>query len=143
MKKIVLFILLWSFTLAVSSQEWITDINQAKNIAKEKKQRIILVFQGSDWCAPCMKLDREIFSSTAFKTYSREHFIMLKADFPRKRKNKLSKAQQEKNNHLAEKYNNRGFFPLVVVLNEKGDVLGETGYKKIPPTEYIKLLNSF
>ena len=90
-----------------------------------------------------MKLDREIFSSAAFKAFSKEHFIMLKADFPRKRKNKLPKVQQEKNNNLAEKYNRHGFFPLVVVLNEKGEVLGETGYKKISPTEYIKLLNSF
>ena len=68
---------------------------------------------------------------------------MLKADFPRKNKNKLEKSQQEKNSKLAEKYNAKGFFPLVVVLDNQGVVLGESGYKKTTPSEYIKLLDSF
>ena len=40
-------------------------------------------------------------------------------------------------------YNKQGFFPFVVVLDEEGKVLGETGYKKVEPIEYINILNSF
>ncbi len=130
-------------TLLANAQDWHTDFEQAKRIAKEKNQNIVLVFEGSDWCAPCKKLNREIFNSKEFKTYSKEHFVLLKVDFPKKKKNKLTKIQQEKNYSLAEKYNHRGFFPLVVVLNKKGDVLGETGYTKSSPTEYIELLAAF
>ena len=68
---------------------------------------------------------------------------MLKADFPKKKANKLSKEQQDKNDLLAEKYNQNGYFPLVVVLDKTGKVLGTTGYKNITPAEYIKLLSSF
>ena len=68
---------------------------------------------------------------------------LLKADFPRKKKNRLSEIQQEKNNQLMEKYNTKGYFPFVAVIDEKGEMLGNTGYKKIAPSEYIKLLNSF
>ena len=104
---------------------------------------LFLVFQGSDWCAPCIKLNQEIWSSPKFIAYSKDHFVMLKADFPRKSKNKLVDTQQEKNNQLMEKYNKQGYFPFVAVLDKDGNVLGNTGYKKTSPTEYINLLNSF
>ena len=129
--------------LSANAQEWLTDLEQAKTNATEKNKKIILVFQGSDWCAPCIKLDKEIWSTNEFKNYAKKHFVLLKADFPRKKKNKLEKSQQEKNNKLAEKYNTKGFFPFVVVLNNEGVVLGESGYKKITPVEYAKLLDSF
>lgn len=125
------------------SQEWNTDFEMAKKRAQEKNQRIILVFSGSDWCAPCMKLEREIWNSETFKDYSRENFILLKADFPKRKKNALTADMQEHNNQLAERYNKNGFFPLVVVLDKEGKVLGQVGYEKSTPTNYIELINSF
>ena len=124
------------------AQEWQTSLVSAKEIAAKENKKIILVFQGSDWCAPCIKLDRKIWQSSDFKTYAKDHFVMLKADFPRRRKNKLPKEQEQKNNALAAKYNPNGHFPLVVVLNKKGEVLGKIGYKNVKPTAYIKLLNA-
>ena len=142
MKKIlVLLIMLLPFM--IQAQDWQTDFETAKNLAADQDKPIILVFQGSDWCAPCIKLEKEIWSSEDFIAYSKEHYIMLKADFPRKRQNSLSAEQQEKNNALAEKYNKEGYFPLVVVLDKEGKVLGTTGYKKLTPSEYIEFLNSF
>jgi len=125
------------------AQEWQTDIVTAKTLASKKEQPIILVFQGSDWCAPCIKLERDIWSSQTFIDYARDHFIMLKADFPKKKANALPAEQAEKNKALAAQYNKNGYFPYVVVLNKKGEVLGTTGYKKISPEQYIELLESF
>lgn len=142
-KAITVFCFLFFFTQSINAQEWLTDINEAQKIASEKNQKIILVFQGSDWCAPCIKLDTEIWSTPEFITYSKEHYTLLKADFPRKKKNMLDKKQQEKNNQLAEKYNTTGFFPYVVVLDKNAQVLGSIGYKKVSPAVYIDLLNSF
>ncbi|EDP71754.1 hypothetical protein FBALC1_04682 [Flavobacteriales bacterium ALC-1] len=129
--------------LCCFAQEWNTDFETAKSIAKEKNKTIVLVFQGSDWCAPCMKLDKEIFQSEEFKSHATSNYVMLKADFPRRKKNALSKELQEHNEKLAEAYNKNGYFPYVVVLNYKGDVLGEVGYKKASPASYIELLESF
>jgi len=129
--------------MSLQAQEWLTDFEEAKNIASQNNRNIVLVFQGSDWCAPCIKLEKEILNSDEFVSYSKAHFVMLKADFPRKKKNKLDKEQQEKNSKLAEIYNTKGFFPLVVVLNNEGKVLGKSGYKNIKPTAYINLLASF
>lgn len=142
MKKIVLFLLLLA-TVQLQAQDWQTNLQKAQQLAKEKELPIVLVFQGSDWCAPCIKLDRDIWSSEEFKTYAKEHYIMLKADFPRKSKNQLTADQQAHNNQLAETYNPNGYFPLVVVMDASGKVLGKTGFEKMTPKEYINLLNSF
>jgi len=142
-KRIILGFVFASLTLFVNAQNWQTDLNQAKAKAAEEAKKIVLVFQGSDWCAPCMKLEKEIWSNDEFKDYAKDHFVMLLADFPKKRSNALSAEQQEKNNKLAETYNKNGFFPLVVILDKDGNVLGQTGYKKMSPSKYIEHLASF
>ena len=144
MKKIILALIVMIIGINTTiAQEWQTDINVAKEIANKENMPIILVFQGSDWCAPCIKLDREIWSTDTFKKYAKEHYVMLKADFPRRKKNTLSETQTKKNAQLAEKYNKQGFFPFVVVLDSSGKVLGESSYKKTTPENYIKELNAF
>jgi len=143
MKKIsILFCLVFSIH-QLSAQVWQTNLNEAKKIASQKNERIVMVFQGLDWCAPCIKLNKEIWSSNEFVDYSKNHFVMVKVNFPRKKNNRLSKEQQDYNNKLMEDYNTRGYFPYVVILDKNAKVLGSTGYKKTTPSNYIKLLNSF
>jgi thioredoxin-related protein len=143
MKKISFLIIFLLSTNAIFAQDWTTNFEEAKILASKKNQNIVLVFQGSDWCGPCIKLDREIWSTDVFKEFSKSHFVMLKADFPRRKANQLDSEQVRKNTLLAEKYNPAGYFPFVVVLNSDGKVLGETGYKNVTPTEYIAQLKAF
>jgi len=143
-----LFLLLVTSLLSLTSykihsQEWQKDIDTAQTIAIEKERPIILVFQGSDWCAPCIKLDEEIFQSEQFKLYAKDHFVMLEADFPRREENKLSIEMSTHNTALLEKFNPREIFPFVVVLDKDLNVLGETGYYGATPTTYILELDSF
>ena len=142
MKRLILFILAIVFTAAIQAQNWEHDFELAKTRAANEGKNILLVFSGSDWCIPCMKLEKEIWDSEEFKKDSKEHFVLLRADFPKRKANKLSEEQQEKNDHLAEIYNKQGLFPKVVVLNKEGKVLGTTGYNNIRPKEYITLLHS-
>lgn len=130
-------------TLSLSAQNWETDIEVAKSKAAKYNRPIVLVFQGSDWCAPCIKLDKEIWSTEEFESYANKHFVMLKADFPKRSKNALDPKQQEHNNKLAATYNQQGYFPLVVVLDQNGKLQGKTGYKKTTPEDFIKVLESF
>lgn len=139
------FTLVFLFLLSISTvlaQGWLLDFAKAKEIASKENKPIILVFQGSDWCAPCIKLDREIWSTETFKKYASEHYVMVKADFPMKKENAIPEEQRAANIVLAEAYNKNGLFPLVVVLDSEGKILGETGYKKTSPEEYINELNA-
>jgi len=141
--KTIITILIFLSIISMNAQEWVTNFEDAQKMAKEDNKEIIMSFQGSDWCAPCIKLEKEFFSNEKFKTYAKDHFVMLKVDFPRRKKNRLTKEQQKHNNNLAEKYNQQGNFPLVVVLNKDLKVLGKTGYNEISVTEFISKLEKF
>jgi thioredoxin-related protein len=127
----------------VSAQNWEATYSDALSVSAEEDKPIILVFAGSDWCAPCIKLDRSIWKSEQFIDYSTENYVLYKADFPRKKSNQLPPEIAHQNSELAKTYNPNGFFPFVVVMNSEQEVLGTTGYKKITPDAYISLLNSF
>lgn len=143
MKKFVITALLFLISIVSYSQEWLTNFENAIAIAQKENKNIIMVFSGSDWCAPCIKLEKYIWESDDFKRHANINWILLKLDFPKRKANKLSKEQQSHNDALAEKYNNKGYFPLVLVLDKNGNILGETGYKKITAQTYVDELIAF
>ena len=143
MARILISYLFLFITTMVSAQTWEPSFEAAKAKAEQEGKDIVLTFAGSDWCIPCMKLEKEIWSSQDFMDYAKDHFVMYRADFPKRKANALPKEQQEVNDKLAEAYNKQGLFPLVLVLDKNGKVLGSAGYKNLPPKEYIALLHSF
>jgi len=143
MKKLLTLALLLGLGISVNAQDWKLSMDSAKTLASQENINIILVFAGSDWCGPCIKLEKNIWESEEFQKTAKESWVMLKADFPRKKANRLSKEQTQENERLAEQYNPNGYFPLVLVLDAAGKVLGTTGFKDFSPSEYITHLQSF
>ena len=139
-KILILFLFIGEFGY---SQDWKTNFELVKKEATTSNKPILLVFSGSDWCAPCIKLDKSIWQSAEFKDYASSNLILERADFPKKKQNQLDAGIKKQNEGLAERYNKDGIFPLVVVLDSKGEVLGKTSYKNVSPKEYIAVLNSF
>jgi len=142
MKQIIISFLI-AFSSLTYGQDWVENLSEAKQFASEKNQNIVLVFSGSDWCIPCIKLDKTILSTSEFHDLSKDHFVMVKVDFPRKKKNQLAAMKAAENRKLAEAYNPKGYFPLVVILDKEGNPLGEIGYENVSPSEYFRLLSSF
>jgi thioredoxin-related protein len=142
MKNKILILFLFIGLLGYS-QDWKTNFELVKKEATTSNKPILLVFSGSDWCAPCIKLDKSIWQSAEFKDYASSNLILERADFPKKKQNQLDAGIKKQNEGLAERYNKDGIFPLVVVLDSKGEVLGKTSYKNVSPKEYIAVLNSF
>lgn len=141
MRKIFLIIVIFAFNIGYS-QVWITNFNDAKAIAKKENKKIVLVFSGSDWCAPCMKLEKVVWKSEAFQAEAQKKWVLVKADFPKKKSNQLAPEITLGNKILAEKYNKEGSFPLVVLLSESGKILGMTGFKNVTAEKYIAILNA-
>ena len=110
-------------TLSMLSPTWLTNFEKGKPEAAMSNKLIVLNFSGSDWCGPCIRLKKEIFSSDAFADYSAKNLVLVNADFPRYKKNELPKQQLKENEALAEKYNPAGRFPFTVLLDAKGQVL--------------------
>ncbi|GAA3508038.1 hypothetical protein GCM10022393_17880 [Aquimarina addita] len=141
--KLLIFLLSFIFYTSVHAQDWQYNFEDAIALAKEKNQNIVLLFTGSDWCPPCIKLEKRIFSDPEFKEFADQKFIWVKADFPKRSKNKLSEEQENRNMKLAERYNKKMVFPVLLVLNKQGTVLGATGYRKSTVEGYISMLTNF
>jgi thioredoxin-related protein len=121
-KKILIAVVLLAM-FSFMSVVWQPDIETAKRVAAEKHRIILLNFSGSDWCGPCIRMRKEIFDSKAFTDMADNSLVMLNADFPRNKKNQLSKEKQKANDLLAEKYNPEGKFPFTLLLDANGKVI--------------------
>ena len=142
MKKTIIFLLMLSASVTYS-QDWNTNFQLAKNEAINNNKTILLLFSGSDWCAPCIKLEKNIWQSAEFKKYAEDNCVIARADFPKKKQNQLLAELQSQNKKLAEKYNPEGVFPLVVLIDKTGKVLGKASYQNVSPSDYITMLNGF
>src|ERR1700754_3454643 len=111
--KLLAIYLLFALSSPVS---WLGDFSQAKTEAIQKHQLILINFSGSDWCGPCIRLRKEILESDAFVNYASDHLVLVRADFPRQKKNQLSKEQTKLNEALADKYNADGKFPYTLLV---------------------------
>jgi len=133
-----LLISLLTYCIVTSSIHWETDFVKAKQIAAASHKCVLLNFSGSDWCGPCIRMHKEIFESADFGDYATEHLVLLNADFPRQKKNRLTKELQQQNDLLAEKYNPKGSFPLTVLLSANGNIMRVwDGFQKQGTTAFI------
>ncbi len=138
----VLFVSLLFFSTTAKA-DWNTDLEKAKKEAAATGKMILLNFSGSDWCVPCIKMKKEIFEQANFIEFANTQLILVKADFPRAKKNKLPKEQQKANNALADKYNKKGSFPLTVLLDAKGNIVKTwEGYTVSNVTEFINQIKA-
>lgn len=119
--------------------KWIDNFEKAKKLAQKFKRPILVNFTGSDWCGWCIRLEREVFSKPAFLSYARKKLVLLKLDFPRRKK--ISDEVKMKNNLLLRKYGVRGF-PTILILNSEGVALHKTGYRPGGAEKYIEHLKS-
>ena len=109
--------------LLVLPIQWEPSFENAKKLAAEKNELILLNFSGSDWCGPCIMLRKEYLENDAFTTMANDHLILVNADFPRNKKKLGTPEQIKRNESLAELYNKKGIFPLTLLLNADGKVL--------------------
>jgi thioredoxin-related protein len=124
-RRFLSFLIALSFGAALSSaSEWQTDYDQALANAKSAKKSVLLAFTGSDWCGPCIMLNKAVFSQEAFLNYARKNLILVEIDFPRRKQLPENVARQ--NERLSEKYDiERSGFPTVILLNPDGKILGQ------------------
>ena len=133
------FLAIFWFLVMPSSDIWLSDFLKAQTIAQENHQMILINFSGSDWCGPCIQMHKEVFEKDDFKAFAKKNLVLLKADFPRLEKNKLSTQQLKKNNDLALKYNPDGDFPLTLLLDENLKVLKVwSGNPGLNSNEFVK-----
>ena len=133
-------VLLAQETSQKQSLDWYLDYESALAAPESKDKNVLLYFSGSDWCKPCIQLSKNILETPEFSQYASENLIPVKLDFPKMKKNKLSKHGLQHNEELAEKYNPNGVFPLLVFLDNDQEIIGFTGFSEVSPIAYVSMI---
>lgn len=129
---------IYLFMLFLPGVTWLGDFNAAKNEAVQKHKLILINFSGSDWCGPCIRLRKEILESSEFENFASDNLVLVRADFPRQKKNQLSKDQVKLNETLADKYNADGKFPYTLLVDVDGKILKQwDGFPNETPDQFI------
>jgi thioredoxin-related protein len=138
MKLLILFL-----AIQLPAVEWLGNIDVAKAEARKSRNLILVNFSGSDWCIPCIRLRKEILESQKFTAFAKDHLVLLRADFPRQKKNQLKKEQIALNEALADKYNPDGSFPLTLLIDSDGKVLKRwEGFPDITPEQFVTQISA-
>ena len=137
--------LMFFFTgLILSNVTWLGDFNEAKIEAVKSHKLILVVFSGSDWCGPCIRERKEILESDVFENFASDHLLLVRADFPRQKKNQLSAEQTKLNEALADKYNSQGKFPYTLLVDENGKVLKDwDGFPDESPQQFVNQITTY
>lgn len=117
---------------------FIDDYDLALERAKAEKKPIVADFSGSDWCFWCQRLDKEVFQQESFISVATNKYVLLMIDRPRD-KSVLSEKAKAENGKLVRKYKVNSF-PTVLILDEDGKIMGETGFVGGGPKNYLRHL---
>ena len=120
---------------------WLVDFEKAKAQAAKEGKSILMEFTGSDWCPPCIQLEKNVLSKEAFKTGAPKNFILLKLDSPRD-KSKQTPEEIEQYQVLSKQYAVQGV-PTIFLTDAKGKPYWQTvGYSGDPADKYVANLNA-
>lgn len=137
---IILLVLAFSVNVGFSQKThsyWFSNIDEATDYATENEVPILMVFAGSDWCKPCMQFKKDILTSEEFSDYASKNLAILYLDFPMRKQNKLPEEQTAHNEKLAEKYNQSGAFPAILLMDANQKVYGDLHFKRQSPEDFI------
>jgi thioredoxin-related protein len=131
-----LFALVLATTLSAEDDEsvWSTDAESAARTAREEQRDLLLLFTGSDWCPPCIKLEQQILGQPEFQSKAPEEFVLVKFDFPQN--TPLPQELEVQNNAWASRFGIEGF-PTVVLLDQDLKPYAFTGFRDEGPQAYL------
>jgi thioredoxin-related protein/YHS domain-containing protein len=110
---------------ACAAVPWLNNLQQAQQIARQQ-HRLVLIHFYTDWCGPCVKLERDVFPRPDVSRAISDYFVPVKIDADRSR-------------DLARKYR-VDRFPTDIILDSSGRVLLRAVTPQ-DPARYIQMLN--
>ena len=96
--------------------QWLTSLDEAKKEARKTKKPILVYFTGSDWCTPCVKLEKYFFHTDKFVEESAKYHIVY-LDNPY-RDDIISENEKKTNKKLSDKYKVK--YPTIIALDYRG-----------------------
>ena len=136
-KSILLLVSFLSTAQLGFAAGWETDYAKALETAKRENKRVLVDFTGSDWCGPCIQLQKRVFSRPEFIEYAEKNLVLVEIDYPQRKRQPDTLVKQ--NERLAEQYRieEKGY-PTLVLLDPAGKIVRELqGYDGETPADII------
>jgi len=124
--------------LATGAEMWTENAKEAMAQAARENKDLLIDVTGSDWCIWCIRLEDEVFSKEPFVTEAPNHFVLLKLDFPRKKKQSEELKKQNRGWRSKLPF---GGFPTIFLADAAGKPYAKTGYRRGGAGPYVKHLN--
>ncbi|MCW1912800.1 thioredoxin family protein [Luteolibacter sp. GHJ8] len=122
-----------------AGEDWTADYEAAKKRAAAEGKDLLIDFTGSDWCAWCIKLRKEVFEQPGFAP-AKDKFVLLELDYP-KDESRVSEAVATQNAALIKKYPIKGY-PTILLCDASGKPFAATGYQPGGPDKYLPHLDT-
>ena len=119
---------------------WLTNYQQALDQAAREKKTVLLNFMGSDWCPFCVQMDKEVLNQPEFIEFAKNHLVLVKLDFPRRKH--LSPEEHEQNKKLGQQFAIEGFPTYVLVDSTGKELRRQIGYLEGGPKKFIEWAKS-
>ena len=100
--------------IAAPLDGWSADLDKAYQRAKAENKSVLVEFTGTDWCASCVAVRKNVFSKKEFVAAASKKFVLVELDVP-----KGDPELKRKNGPLSEKYK-VARFPTVILFTPKG-----------------------
>ncbi len=108
-----------------------------KNDVKYK----LILFEGSDWCVNCIRLEKNVLTNAAFIDFMKKRNITFeRIDFPQRKQ--LDEATQQYNAEMAEKYGFQGIFPTIILERSNSEQTQTLEYHDQSCSDFIAQLSS-
>lgn len=110
-----------ALSVPAAAAEWMSDFEAASQRAAAEDKLLLVDFTGSDWCAFCIQLRRQVLDTPGFESYAKDRFVLMEVDLPNS--SKFDSTLRARNEALCRAYGIR-IFPTVLVLTPRGEVAG-------------------
>ena len=125
---------------APAASAWLTDLDVAKAQALKENKPILVDFTGSDWCAPCQALRKNVFESPEFAAVASQ-YVLVELDYPHRKPQ--SPSLVAKHAEVAKCFGVDGFPTVLLIDAKSGEVFGRTVGFSGPVQVFLEKLASF
>lgn len=118
--------------------EWNPSLDAGMKQAATSKKDLLVLFTGSDWCPPCMALEKNVLSNPEIVKTLESKYELVRLDYPRSKQQ--DPAERKANEEAAQKYEVNGF-PTVMLMTADGKAYAsKVGGHRGEAAEYPKEL---
>lgn len=122
----------------MAADGWYTHLDTAKTEASRSDRPLFLLFTGSDWCAPCMRLEKEVLSQKPFLSFAEDNLVLVKMDFLRKDPKPDIELQVHRDTVTTQYLGDRQSVPTVFLLEQDGTVIAKTTFRVGGAEAYVR-----